>query len=46
MSEKIGPISFSVPAGEERTAGFMKKPYSKQLQHMIDQVGNQILDNY
>uniref|UniRef100_A0A914WJQ0 AAA+ ATPase domain-containing protein n=1 Tax=Plectus sambesii TaxID=2011161 RepID=A0A914WJQ0_9BILA len=43
MSEKIGPLSFSAPPGEERSAQFMKKPYSKQMQHMMDQEASDIV---
>ena len=38
MSTLLGPLSFSTPPGEERSSQFYKKPYSKQLQHLIDQV--------
>ena len=35
MNDKVGNVSF--PEGDSRELG--KKPYSKRLQHIIDQVG-------
>lgn len=38
MSEKIGPISFPLNPDTDINADFRKKPYSSNLQHLMDQV--------
>ncbi|CDW54400.1 paraplegin [Trichuris trichiura] len=37
MSEHIGPIAFPKPADGEESVAFLRKPYSKYLQALMDQ---------
>uniref|UniRef100_A0A1I7YMF9 AAA domain-containing protein n=1 Tax=Steinernema glaseri TaxID=37863 RepID=A0A1I7YMF9_9BILA len=43
MSSQIGPLSFSPSPGNERSSQFGKKPYSGQMQKMMDQEVNALV---
>ena len=38
MNELVGPLSFGYPGQDEKEDAFRKKPYSKKLQAVMDQV--------
>lgn len=45
MNDAVGPLSFRPSPGDEQAAEFMKKPYSKKLQGLIDQEARQLINN-
>lgn len=38
MNDVIGPLSFADRGGDDREMAFVKKPYSKKLQALMDHV--------
>ncbi|KFD55363.1 hypothetical protein M514_03703 [Trichuris suis] len=44
MSEHIGPIAFPKPADGDESMDFLRKPYSKYLQALMDQEARQMIE--
>uniref|UniRef100_A0A5S6QLD2 AAA domain-containing protein n=1 Tax=Trichuris muris TaxID=70415 RepID=A0A5S6QLD2_TRIMR len=45
MSKEIGPIAFPKEAGGDESTDFLRKPYSKYLQALMDKEARQLIEN-